>query len=465
MDPTLEGLPTEILIAIALSLDGSGQRLNLLYTSRRFYNALLPTLYDVINRTRGYVVPWKLLRTILQKPWLAQMVHELSLPTTYQFYFPIDEDPSFEPWITSEAAVPTLRKAVESIFNGDEQETEHWLEKLRDGSPEVLNGLLMLSLPRLERLELEMPGYEFLGRAIRQVYPPTACGNSITSKRNYDNNNHDIITTPTIHLSRLTHLHLFFPGSHQVFLDPALAIPLFQLPSVRQFSGARFCLPSYDWTYDIMPSITHMRFMYCSFGNGAKPMIENCKELQSFTYLHTENDEYEDDSGTLFNPLPEILRESLLPSRHSLETLCLDFSTDTETNMLFRAVGSLSEFTALNHLHISAEILLPLYYDPERHGRVNLSLPKILPRSLETLHVEGLKSEKADHVLGQLSSFVKSAQRYTPNLRQVCVMMVKMVLNDATRESFENVDTESKIVCEFKGWVPILHDLARSEDK
>ncbi|PGH31075.1 hypothetical protein GX50_06134 [[Emmonsia] crescens] len=443
MGPTLESLPTEILTIIAVNLDTLGQRLRLLYTSRRLYDALLPELYRVIYRSQGNVVP--LLRTILQKPWLAQMVRELRLPTTERSLFTADEDLGYERWTTLATAEPILRKAVELFCNDDVYEQEKWLRELQTGSPDALISLLVLSAPRLEKLRLELPGYHYLSRVAHWFSGAAYRGNNVSP----NGSDHDEEDMASIILPRLTSVHMYWPDVTQISVD--LAFPFFQLPSIRYFSAAGFLKSETEWKHMNQSPITHIQLMYCCLGDGAKRMIESCKSLQSFIYLHSELDILDVNPTPMINSIPETFRDSLLSARQSLETLCLDFSTDTTSGgTRFVTFGSLYEFTALKHLHITASTLLPLYYPLDLRARPSQHLCEILPRSLETLHVEGVRRERVDEVVERLSLFVKSVPHHAPCLRQVRVMMVRMTLDNAARKAFGAVGAERGVLCEFR---------------
>ncbi|EDN02299.1 predicted protein [Histoplasma mississippiense (nom. inval.)] len=346
MGSTLEALPTEILTIIAVNLDTLGQRLQLLCTCRRLYNALLPTLYRAISRSQGNVVP--LLRTILQKPWLAQMVRELRLPTTKRSLFTADEDLGYERWTALAAAEPVLRKAVEPFFIDDIYEQE-----------------------KLEKLELELPGYHYLSRVAHRSAGTTYRGNN-SSLSCDDHREED--TVPII-LPRLTSMHMYWPDESQMSVD--FAFPFFQLPAIRHFSAAGFLKSVTEWKNKSQSPITHILLMYCLLEDGARQIVQSCKNLQSFIYLHSEADMIEGDPDPdpdpMIKPLPKLFRDSLLSARQSLETLCLDFNSDTSSGgARFTTFGSLSEFTALKHLHITACVLLPLYCPSDCHPSSNL---------------------------------------------------------------------------------------------
>lgn len=446
MGSTLEALPTEILTIIAVNLDTLGQRLQLLCTCRRLYNALLPTLYRAISRSQGNVVP--LLRTILQKPWLAQMVRELRLPTTKRSLFTADEDLGYERWTALAAAEPVLRKAVEPFFIDDIYEQEKWVRDLQTGSPDALISLLVLSLPRLEKLELELPGYHYLSRVAHRSAGTTYRGNN-SSLSCDDHREED--TVPII-LPRLTSMHMYWPDESQMSVD--FAFPFFQLPAIRHFSAAGFLKSVTEWKNKSQSPITHILLMYCLLEDGARQIVQSCKNLQSFIYLHSEADMIEGDPDPdpdpMIKPLPKLFRDSLLSARQSLETLCLDFNSDTSSGgARFTTFGSLSEFTALKHLHITACVLLPLYCPVGSHSSPNQHLPDILPRSLEMLHVEGVEAECLNKVVERLSSFVKSAPQHGPRLREVRVMMVKIDADNAACKAFGVVGAEMGVVCKF----------------
>ncbi|OJD19410.1 hypothetical protein AJ78_00584 [Emergomyces pasteurianus Ep9510] len=443
MGPSLESLPTEILTIIAVNLDTLGRRLSLLCTSRRLYDALLPELYRSIYRSQGNIVP--LLRTILQKPWLAQMVRELRLPTTERSLFTSDEDLGYERWTALATAEPILRIAVEPFCNDDVYEQERWLRELQTCSPDALISLLVLSVPRLEKLELELPGYHYLSRVAKRSVGRTYQGNNgLPNSSEYDEENMGPIILP-----HLASVHMYWPRDTQIHVD--LAFPFFQLPSIRYFSAIGFLKSEAEWKYKRQSQVTHIQLICCCLTDGAKWMIESCKNLQSFIYLHSEWDIFDESPGQMINPIPEIFRDSLFLARRSLETLCLDFSTDTTNGgTSFGTLGSLSEFMALKHLHLTASTLMPLYYTLDPQARPSQHLWEILPTSLETLHVGGVGRDHADEVMERLSSYVKSAPQHAPYLCQVLVIKGMTTLDNAAYKGFVTVGADTGVLCEFR---------------
>ncbi|EQL37294.1 hypothetical protein BDFG_01268 [Blastomyces dermatitidis ATCC 26199] len=97
-----------------------------------------------------------------ENPWLALMVQRIALArhkvARSSLLMEIHLD--YERWKTPVTAEPILRKAVEPFCIDSIYEQEMWLRELLTGSLDrPLISLLVFSMPRLEKLELELPGH------------------------------------------------------------------------------------------------------------------------------------------------------------------------------------------------------------------------------------------------------------------------------------------------------------------
>lgn len=149
-DKLLAATATEVFLQIVgyVAEDGTHQDLYNLALVRPFNPAATTFLYASIRKDvhqgRGL---YRLLRTVLQKPQLGELIHSLDVP-------------SHRDWVDHVEAVPEafpryLEKVVRGLRLTDDDE-ERWVEGLRSTQTreEVMAALLLLHTPNLTHLEL-----------------------------------------------------------------------------------------------------------------------------------------------------------------------------------------------------------------------------------------------------------------------------------------------------------------------
>lgn len=417
-------LPNDVLLMVGEHLDQHQDRWNLIFVSRHFHDLFLPLVYRKapLHNWRGTK---SFLHAITKRPALANSVRELDL-SGWQTA-PITNDERND--VRNFAA---LTKLVAESSHTDEEVTQ-WEESLGNGLGDAWIAMLLPLLTQLRKLHLAYATHTpfldmVMQRAVRREKPFHA--------------------QPAFRHLQEASLH------RREEIDPcepqeadargdqppsaALLMPFFQLPSMRAIFADSVIDPS-SITADYhtsdkdegqnneeaepsekspsgLSSITEIDLRASSGNHGMEALVASCADLKSFKYQHS--DSHVHSHGYQ----PSAFYRSLTRSKDTLHTLWLDHYGD---HYPFTAAGlnqthdewfgSLADFTVLREVRIRLPNLLDIRYQSEPAT----PLVNCLPRSLETLYIEGCEERHLSILTSQLQAVLKHRQSRAPRLQRL----------------------------------------------
>jgi hypothetical protein len=343
--PTLQNLPTEILIAIFREIQDPQSLLNICLQSRYFNEVAEPVLYANFSGPDGH----EFRRTkstkafhsaLLRKPELAQHVRSMSIQAHWtQIY-------NCSPEVLKAFASKELAKLFPDAHTLTKNGTpsKHWLAQNLEGPEECL---LLTGVPKLETLHLSVGWYPV--ELFEKLFT-LACDEKATF------------------LKRLRNLRIVYRNSGRG-LNLSNYLPLLRLPSLstveafhvsieldderqRLSLSAEHRLHQYRWQPNSLNFETLKFHESAICGQHMCNLLHACKTLKVFQYSSgSPNRGYEQFS-------PSQLYPGLIKHRHTLEVIRLiDISTIAGRENE-RSLGSFAEFPRLKIVGAEQEQLV-----------------------------------------------------------------------------------------------------------
>jgi hypothetical protein len=204
----------------------------------------------------------------------------------------------------------------------------------------------------------------------------------------------------------------FFRFSSMRLLSAESVVEQTSTQSEDQESTTEDC-PSTEYS-----SISEIHLTSSNGSKGMQNLISSCSSLKSFKYQHCDNHLFAEGYQ------PSAFYRTLEGSKNSLETLWLDthgshlpFTITGANESHDEWFGSLADFTTLKDIRIRLPNLLDVRYQLEPSS----PLPDLLPRSMESLYIEGCKEVSLTMLLAQIKLVLGKHQSRFPNLRTLDV--------------------------------------------
>ncbi|KAE8354181.1 hypothetical protein BDV28DRAFT_164411 [Aspergillus coremiiformis] len=395
-------LPNDVLLLVGEYLEDHHDRYNLVFVCRRFHDLFLRLVYRSAT-LRSCAQTQSFLRVILRSSELARSVRSVYFDDWQQYQ-------SFSSTASSEEDIVLFNNWAETISHSHEEYVK-WEQDLLRGVEEAWIALLLPLVNNLRQLRLVYPQRnEYLDRMLQRA---------IKSEKPFDSH-------PAF--SMLQEVSL----SHQDSEDtkgsymPSQIFPFFQLPSMRMFTAdsvIESSPPQEDKRTAAAEAlvagsspISEITLNSSNGSHGMVSLIGTCSSLKSFKYQHS-------DSHLLAEGYqPSAFHRSLARSKNSLQTLWLDrygnhlpFTIAGVNETHDEWFGPLVDFTVLKDIRIRLPNLLDIRYQLEP----STALPDILPRSVESLYIEGCKENTLGMLVGQLKMVLDKRQTRFSGLRRV----------------------------------------------
>lgn len=348
-------LSTELVVEILDGVDRSDLK-TLSICCRGLYNVTQPMIYNIVKQTGRETVP-KIVRSIIRKPYLTEYIKHLDLSILDRGHQVSDVDTSF----ISETDKTWIQAQLPETVRGGKDYCDKWLQKLLSGKDnwDTLAGLLLtLCSDTLESIVFR-GGYK-VGSSTTRTIPNILelasrdPGNCLSKLRCVSfmpkhKQKHDIEYPDRSIDMNLLYSALQTPQVSEIHVtefDSYTERALFQSPSNKFFATKRLTIARSQLDAGFLEnfltrfdSLTHFTFKEESYYNFA-----------GYRYL-----------------IQADIRKCLSNSRHSLESLILQADTRwTEIHAdTIQPIGALTEFTALKHLEVDAELLLGKEEDEE----------------------------------------------------------------------------------------------------
>lgn len=389
-------LPDDVLLLVGEFLEDHSDRYNLIFVCQRFHKLYLPIVYRTASlRTCRHVKSF--LKPTLKHPELARAVRALR--------FDRWQDKATDTYVTitdDERAV--LHGWIQRISFSD-QEHSQWEKDLDNGVSEAWIALLLPLVNNLRRLGLAYPQHStYLDRTIQRAV------------------NGEYLALQTLQNVSLSHLEDETQDTTGVFF-PSQILPFFELRHMRAFHADSIIeselsqKTQHNKTNEHFKKVSSISEIKLTTSNGAKGMLDlivSCPALQSFKYQHSDSHLYSEGYR------PSAFYSSLYGCKDTLTTLWLDnygthlpFTITGANETHDEWFGSLAEFTALKDLRIRFPNLLDVRYQAEP----SIPLPEILPKSIESLYVEGCKENSLSLLLSQIEMVVSKHASQFPALK------------------------------------------------
>ncbi|KAI2091300.1 hypothetical protein LOZ36_000947 [Ophidiomyces ophidiicola] len=386
-------LPPELVLMIIEEFEESQEILSFMMCCRRLHAIAERFLYKTIKLqeivSRAGML--SLLQTILQRPILATYTKTLEL-TLWEYPNALSNMLHSPRRVTSRPILNSQYKLVEQKvkFVSKSREDEwKWLDDIRLGQVDAFLGLILISMPNLERLYIthypQKSSYFFeMIRRVADREPP------------FD-------VSPT--LTRLSYVHFspFSMGRVRIgFLSRFL-----QLPAIEALTTLGIDEEVSDISVRVSSHIKNFEIINSSCTQSIGPLLEGCKKLRSFKYTH----------GNYFHSRPVHINlwESLRATRHTLESLWLDWDalSDTPEHLWPLFPMSFDHFPMLKILTLPA---------PQIFGRRQTylhPLAAILPKTLETLCIMKIRIDAIESIIPELLHIVISSATIVPCLKRI----------------------------------------------
>lgn len=389
-------LPDDVLLLVGDFLDDHSDRYNLIFVCQRFHKLFLANVYRYASlRTCRHVLSF--LKPTLKRPELARAVRTLR--------FNCWQDRTATGYVTiTDEEKPILRNWVRRISLSDEEHAQ-WEEDLNNGVSEAWIALLLPLASNLRNLHLVYPQHStHLDRTVRRAA------------------NKEYLALQALNGVSLGHLEDDTQDTKGVFL-PSQILPFFEFPQMRTFSAdsvidSKLAQKTQDNEpiefHGGMSSISEIKLTASNGAQGMTDLIASCSKLRSFKYQHSDVHLYSEGYR------PSAFYSSLSAYKDTLTTLWLD---NCGTHLPFTIIGanethdewfgSLADFTVLKDVRIQLPNLLDIRYQYEP----SIPLPDILPKSIESLYIEGCKENSLSMLLSQIDMVVTKHESRFPTLK------------------------------------------------
>ncbi|KAJ5113259.1 hypothetical protein N7456_001793 [Penicillium angulare] len=396
----MESLSVELLLLIAEHVQvDQRDYFRMLRVCRRWHAILSPKAYNRISLTHDQIQP--LVRCIHNNPKLniGAAIRDLDV------WWAGGSDDECDVELVNDAASRACDTPADRKRLG---------QGLREGNPDAWFAILIQSLEAITSLTIQYFHSEYslpmLGR-VANLDPP-------------------FNTVPALqHLERVT----VRTEDLKTAYETADFLQLFRLPAMRMLeANGLYEADDVDEIYPKPgPGTSGIKEIDLE-GNGSKGMadyITSCANLEVFNYQHDNKAVW----GELYLTFqPGAFYAALVTQKHSLRKLWLSDGGETdaedcddydeEGNVHFNRFGSLTEFCQLQELSIPVRTLLEF-----GHGDTpRVSLPDILPESLEYLFLFDYLDEDFEVVSANLKRVVEQRTKRFPNLTKLYLQPSKL---------------------------------------
>lgn len=381
-------LPNDVLLLVGEFLEDHQDRYNLIFVCRRFHDLFLRLVYRAAalkscSQARSF------LGALLHRPELARAVRSLHFDDWKQ-----TSSPSAG---LSETSLTPFNEWARNISHSEDEYTQ-WEQDLRGEVEEAWIALFLPLTSNLRHLDLVYPR--------ENVYLDRTLQRAMKGEKPFDGQ-------PAFRtLQEVSLRHQDHEEDTKGSYLPSQVLPFFSLPSMRAFSADSVIesRPREDGEHDAETGgletpaigsspITEITLNSSNGSQGMESLIASCSSLQSFKYQHS-------DAHLLAEGYqPSAFYRSLAGSKHSLHTLWLDtcgnhlpFTIAGVNETHDEWFGPLVDFTTLKDIRIRLPNLLDIRYQPEP----STALPDVLPKSVESLYVEGCKENSLAMLINQL---------------------------------------------------------------
>ncbi|KAI9935082.1 hypothetical protein ASPWEDRAFT_44672 [Aspergillus wentii DTO 134E9] len=382
-------LPNDVLLLVGDFIEDHEDRYNLIFVCRHFHDLFLRTVYRDAS-LRNCTQLKSFLAAILRRPELARAVRTLD----------------FDEWQTPSAGethddLSVFSTLIENVSQSDEEYAK-WEQDLRKGSAEAWIALLLPLVSNVKQLNLVYPKENtYLDRTMQRA---------IKGDKPFDKQ-------PALRaLEQVSMKHLDDEDCKGSYM-PSQLLPFFRFPSMQSISADSVVESTSqpDQTEPVDSSISEIHLTTSNGPSGMDSLI-SCSSLKSFKYQHSDNHLLAEGYQ------PSAFYRSLASSKNTLETLWLDshgthypFTITGANETHDEWFGSLTDFTVLKDIRIRLPNLLDIRYQPDPAT----SLPDILPKSVESLYIEGCKENSLSTLIAQLKLVLSKRRSRFPNLRTV----------------------------------------------
>lgn len=392
-------LPDDVLLLIGDFLEDHLDRYKLVFVCRRFHDLFLRLAYRAASLKSCQHLQ-SFLGSILRRPELARAIRVLHFDRW-------QDKPSTGYVHITDKERPLLTQWARAISQSDEEHAQ-WEQDLQHGVSEAWIALL---LPLVSNL-----------RQLRLVYPKHNTYLDRTLSRAVDGERPAFQSLQEVSLNHLEDDADDTKGNYL----PSQILPFFRLPLMRTLSAdrvlesdsaqeARGSPPSTPLT-DSSSSVSEITLNASNGSKGMQSLVASCSSLKTFKYQHSDLHLHAEGYQ------PSAFYHSLAGCKNTLETLWLDtcghhlpFTIAGANETHDEWFGSLTEFTVLKDMRIRLPNLLDVRY----HVEPSTSLPDILPRSLESLYIEGCKENTLSMLLNQVQMVLSQRTSRLPALQRL----------------------------------------------
>ncbi|QVM07990.1 hypothetical protein D8B26_002685 [Coccidioides posadasii str. Silveira] len=398
----LDTFPLEILMLIAEELNESEDQFAFMLCCRQFHAITEPLFYKSID-LGPYISKRSirtLLRTLLERPSLADHIRELQLflwdsdgayvgPVTLSSR-PAREEILSRPRLHRRYAL--LEKKITFASRSQDEEWE-WLEDIRAGVVDAFLAVLLILVPNLENLKMTQfpPNSNHFFKTIFRA-----------ARRSEPFDEHPILT-------RLSFVDIMPHFANCV--GPCILLPYIGLPALKTLVTSKL---GEDWLNRGQwadSSLTTLKVTQSCCSASIATFLESCKSLKVFKYSH-----HNEFGPQRFNIMG--IWKSLQVTKDTLEDLWLDvergrdiFEPSWPTEVPF----SFAEFRALKVIGITTRQILDLQ-NPDSHALVD-----ILPPNLEGLTLLDMPDEHLEYITSEVTRFVKASPTVAPSLTKIAL--------------------------------------------
>ncbi|EAW09007.1 uncharacterized protein ACLA_077540 [Aspergillus clavatus NRRL 1] len=410
----LAGLPAEIVLLIAESLENGSDVVNLARCSHQLHRITIHQAYRSIDIKHYCTVSLStLVNTLFQKPKYAQRVQRLSFNKLQaHLHQDHDERPS-----AVRALSPFVMETVKELSSCPAEKNE-WVAALSantdpdEMSSDAWLAVLLCCVPNIEYLEMEWgsPSSVFSSRLLNRA----ALRRGAFSSR--------------LLFTRLRETSIKSPYEELEPYPLEKVAPFFRFETMRKFRGSRLCDMDDRWPnrFSMMvplgtSSVEHIELEQAHSARAFHTFIKACKNLKTFrhlqrrsygTYLHSYSFHF---PNMQYNRFSQFLERA----RRTLESLHLDHyyqeDGDDCNDWMTDWFGSLRSFKKLKHVHLRMRRFVVADYDTEK---VVIGLKRLLPASIEHLSLSDLDGPQFCVAISELRRLVAARDRF-PNLTAI----------------------------------------------
>lgn len=384
----------DILLLILEHVHNQADRLRLLLVCRHWHWLLFSKAYERVSVSEKRI--YRLVCSIHRNPEIGASIRDLSV-----LWCPGSGRGDYD--------VAMFRDSVQAASQLTE-DCEKWERELSRGNPDAWLAVLVLSLEAVTSLSLSC------GNRSPYFIPMLARATAAAAAREKPFDSKPV-------LQRLERVAAK-TESHAISFPAADFLPFFCLPAMRVFSATAL---HEDCNWHSVPKptpgtsgIKELRLGGCPGRcNGIEGMadyVASCANLEVFIYQHERTI---DRQGRSLHFHPRGFYTALLTQRHSLRVLRLNIVREKNRPDGFNGFGfpSLFEFHQLRELQIPLRMLLEFGPDDQP----TISLPEVLPQSLEHLCLAYSREGDTDVVVRNLHSMVEQRGARFPRLRELKV--------------------------------------------